>query len=91
MKSQSTLSFVTELPKVASLGDELLLIYDEILAKKSSKFKKWMQQIPLKYSVTAGESLKDVDQFPRHIKAITKICENASARKLTIVVAGGGS
>ncbi|MBO9667261.1 MAG: hypothetical protein J7501_10665, partial [Bdellovibrio sp.] len=25
------------------------------------------------------------------IKAITKICENASARKLTIVVAGGGS
>ena len=91
MKSQSALSFVSEFPKAKSLGEELLLIYDDVLAKKVPAFKKWMKQFPLTYSVKAGEALKDVDQFPRHIKAITKICENASNRKLTIVVVGGGS
>ncbi len=91
MKSQSTLVFLNELPPVKKLGEELLLIYDQILAQKSPGFKKWSQQIGLKYPVKAGEHLKDVEQFPRHIKAITKMTEQTSVKKLTIVVVGGGS
>jgi 3-dehydroquinate synthase len=91
MKSQSTLVFSNELPPVKKLGEELLLIYDQILAQKSPVFKKWSQQIALKYAVKAGEQLKDIEQFPRHIKAITKLTEQTSVKKLTIVVVGGGS
>ncbi|WP_413292502.1 hypothetical protein ACLSU7_13945 [Bdellovibrio sp. HCB185ZH] len=91
MKSQSTLVFSNELPPVKKLGEELLLIYDQILAQKSPVFKKWSQQITLKYAVKAGEHLKDIEQFPRHIKAITKLTEQTSVKKLTIVVVGGGS
>ncbi|QLY25123.1 hypothetical protein [Bdellovibrio sp. KM01] len=91
MKSQSTLVFSNELPPVKKLGEELLLIYDQILAQKSPVFKKWSQQIALRYAVKAGEHLKDIEQFPRHIKAITKLTEQTSVKKLTIVVVGGGS
>lgn len=87
----STIIFSQNLPPVAKLGEELLLIYDEVLPKKSAAFKKWMKQIPLRYSVQAGEGLKSIDLFPEHISKITTLCENASARKLTIVVVGGGS
>jgi 3-dehydroquinate synthase len=91
MKSQSTLVFSNELPPVKKLGEELLLIYDQILVQKSPVFKKWSKQIDLQYAVKAGEHLKDIEQFPKHIKAITKLTEQTSVKKLTIVVVGGGS
>lgn len=83
--------FRTEFPRLKDLGEELLLIYDDVLPKKSAAFKKWSKQFSLKYAVRAGESLKSVDTFPEHIFKIVKICENTSSRKLTLVVAGGGS
>jgi len=88
---KSSLLFTTELPKPSDLGEELLLIYDEVLPQKSADFKKWMKQFPLSYGVRAGETLKSVDRFPGHIKRIVELCENASSRKLTLVVVGGGS
>ncbi|WP_413582730.1 hypothetical protein [Bdellovibrio sp. HCB288] len=91
MKLQSTLVFSNELPPVKKLGEEILLIYDQILAQKSPSFGKWAKGISLKYPVKAGEHLKDIEQFPRHIKAITKLTEQTSVKKLTVVVVGGGS
>nr|BFD64371.1 hypothetical protein BdHM001_30520 [Bdellovibrio sp. HM001] len=88
---KSSLLFIKDLPRLSDLGDELLLIHDEILPKKSAAFRKWMKQFPLRYPVKAGESLKSVDQFPEHIARIVQLCEGASARRLTLVVAGGGS
>ncbi|WP_374031326.1 hypothetical protein [Bdellovibrio bacteriovorus] len=37
---KSALLFTTELPRPADLGEELLLIHDEILPRKSKAFKK---------------------------------------------------
>ncbi|WP_291515851.1 hypothetical protein [Bdellovibrio sp. ArHS] len=88
---KSTLLFTSTLPSLSELGEELLLIHDEILPRKSTAFKKWSQKFPLKYAVKAGESLKSVDHFPQHIRKIVQLCENASSRRLTIVVVGGGS
>ncbi|WP_413612680.1 hypothetical protein [Bdellovibrio sp. HCB-110] len=88
---KSSLLFTAELPRLSDLGEELLLIYDEVLPKKSPAFKKWMKQFSLSYAVRAGEQLKSVDQFPAHISKIVQLCENTSSRRLTLVVAGGGS
>ncbi|KYG68584.1 hypothetical protein AZI87_04920 [Bdellovibrio bacteriovorus] len=88
---KSTLLFTTALPSLTDLGEELLLIYDEILPRKSTAFKKWSQKFSLKYGVKAGESLKSVDHFPQHIRKIVQLCENTSSRRLTVVVVGGGS
>lgn len=88
---KSLILFASDFPQLKDLGEELLLIYDDILPKKSLDFKKWSKQFSLKYAVRAGESLKAVESFAAHISKIVKLCENASSRKLTIVVVGGGS
>lgn len=88
---KSALLFTTKLPRPTELGEELLLIYDEVLPKKSPEFKKWMRQFSLRYPVAAGEQLKSVETFPQHISKIVQMCENTSSRRLTIVIAGGGS
>lgn len=90
MKASKVL-YVQNFPALKTLGEELLLIHDDVLPKKSAAFKKWMQQFSLRYPVKAGEELKDVAQFPKHISKITALCEQVSARRLTVVVVGGGS
>lgn len=87
----STVLFADELPTQASLGDEVLLIYDQILPRKSLRFKKWLKGFSLTYGVKSGEDLKAVESFASHITRINKLCENSSSRNLTIVVVGGGS
>ena len=87
----SLIRYTQNLPDVKELGSELLLIHDDVLPRKSTTFKKWMKQIPLRYPVKAGEQLKDVSYFPKHISKNTALCENASTKKLTVVVVGGGS
>lgn len=91
MRKKGGLLFGTEFPALSDLGEELLLIYDQVLPKKSPQFKNWMKQFSLSYAVQAGEALKSIDKFPGHITKIVKLCEGASSRNLTIVVAGGGS
>lgn len=85
------LHFTADLPRLRELGDELLLIYDQVLPRKSSEFKKWMKEFSISYAVKSGEDLKAVEKFPEHITRLIKLCENTSSRNLTIVVAGGGS
>lgn len=88
---KSDLQYVLDLPPHSKLGSELLLIYDEILPRKSASFKKWLKGFALTYPVKSGEVLKSVESFPVHIQKLVKMCENTSSRQLTIVVAGGGS
>lgn len=88
---KSLILFTTEFPQLPELGEELLLIYDDVLPGKSVAFKKWSKQFHLKYPVRAGEPLKAVESFAVHISKIVKLCENTSSRKLTLVVVGGGS
>lgn len=88
---KNQLLFIQDFPKPHDLGEELVLIYDQLLMKKSLPFKKWQKQFDKKYAVTAGETLKAVDHFPKHISKIVELCQNTSSRKLTLVVVGGGS
>lgn len=88
---KNNLQFVPELPPHSEIGSELLLIYDEILPRKSVSFKKWLKGFSLSYAVKSGESLKSVEVFPVHIQKLVQLCESTSSRHLTIVVAGGGS
>lgn len=88
---KSQLIYTPDFPKSADLGEDLLLIYDQILERKSPHFKAWIKKFDKTYAVSAGEHLKEISQFPKHISEIIKICENTSARQLTLVVIGGGS
>lgn len=88
---KTKLLFKNELPELPDLGEELLLIYDEVLVKKSVQFRKWTKKFALSYSVKSGESLKSIENFPSHMEKIVRICEGASSRKFTIVAVGGGS
>lgn len=88
---RNLLLFRQDFPPLQELGGELVLIYDQLLAKKSPSFKKWQTQFDKKYPVTAGESLKSVENFPKHIAKINQLCQGTSSRKLTLVVVGGGS
>lgn len=89
--SQSKVIYTDHLPELKSLGTECLVIFDKHLLKVSKNFKKWLSGTELKYGVDAGEGLKDVQSFPRHILQITELTQKTSARHLTVVVVGGGS
>lgn len=69
-------------------SENILIIYDQKLKKKYSK---WISQFNYKYAVKAGEDLKNIDQFPNHIKKISRIAEDIPSRQMTIVAFGGGS
>ncbi len=84
---KSVIKFSDELPNSKDFNSDSLFIVDRRLQKK---MKPWLKAFPRIYFVTAGESLKDVEAFPQHIKTISRICQNSS-RALQIVGIGGGS
>lgn len=90
-KNPSEIIFSETLPAFSTLSDESLVIYDEVLVRVSPAFRKSLKSATYSYSVKAGESLKDVSHFPKHITKLIKLCETASVAKLTIIVVGGGS
>ena len=89
--ANNSLTFTDKLPELSSLGEEVLVIYDQNLIKKIKGFSGWLKSADASYSVKAGESLKDVQKFPQHILRLTKTLEGLSSRRLTVVVVGGGS
>lgn len=89
--SQSKVLYAQSLPNIQSLGSDTLVIYDQHLLKASANFKKWLKGAPLSYAVKAGEDLKDVQFFARHIQKISQLTQKTSARNLTVIVVGGGS
>lgn len=91
MAQPTSIKFAKQLPALSSLGEEVLVIYDEILQKKVVGFRSWLAQAHASYPVTAGESLKAVENFARHLHGLTRLSEKLSSRRLVIVVVGGGS
>lgn len=83
------LIFDGKMPLAQKFGKDCLIIYDRHFDK--TKFKKWISTFPASYSVAAGESLKNISKFPKHISSIVNKTAHFSNRDLTIVVLGGGS
>ncbi|MBX2987711.1 MAG: hypothetical protein KF802_07415 [Bdellovibrionaceae bacterium] len=90
MKTPSKVFFHQQAPWSPSWGEDCLLIFDRRLSRHPS-FARWSRRFPAAYAVTAGESLKDIGVFPKHVKAISRLAGPMASRRLTIVVAGGGS
>lgn len=87
---KSRLHFLANAPFSVDWKEDCLLIYDQRL----SRFKPaaaWIRRFKNRYGVEAGEDLKDVAAFPKHLQKIAKLAGDLSSRRLTIVVAGGGS
>ncbi len=93
---QSRVEYLNTLPSAdhiaKSLGfnpETVLLIYDRRLKKKLSK---WLKLFPYRYAVKAGEDLKSLNDFPKHVKKIIDLLKNSAPRKKTCFVGiGGGS
>lgn len=90
-KQKSKLNFVQSLPSPKSFGEDTLLIHDKVLIKANSHFASWAHQFTAIYPVKAGESLKNLDYFPHHMKKLVQLSHSYNPRLLTLVVAGGGS
>lgn len=67
-----------------------MLIYDQRL-RQNKVGSKIIASFPWRYSVPAGEKLKDLKAFPFHVEKIVKILRKFSEKKITVVALGGGS
>lgn len=90
MKNQkaSKVKFFNDLPAKPKNREQILLIYDKVLAKT---FGPWINDFPNKYAVKSGESLKDLRKFPLHISKILKLVEGIPRSELKVFALGGGS
>lgn len=95
--SDSSVSYLKKLPTKKRLGELLgfvpeksLVIYDRKLTK-NPLIEKWLKNYDLTYAVTAGEKLKELDQFASHVKKIMKILGPTSPKNFCVVALGGGS
>lgn len=86
----SRLFFHENPPWNAGWAADGLLIHDRVLAKGPA-FRAWAKRFPATYAVKGGEGLKDIRAFPGHVLRIQKLAGGFANRRLTIVVAGGGS
>lgn len=85
------LYFIQALPDPRKIEvDRSLVIFDRILLR-NRKVRSWLRKCPHKYSVKAGESLKDIKNFPGHIEKILKATGPMQKGPLQIIAVGGGS
>ena len=88
----SEVFFTDELPDPSSLGTECLLIHDEILETVGGGvLREWLSRFPVRYSVPAGESLKDLAAFPHHVEQLIHLASPLTASRLSVIAMGGGS
>jgi len=87
---QPKLYYVNNWPLAKNFGGDVLIIYDRIF-DQIPPVRAWVRSFSARYAVKSGESLKDVDSFSGHIKAIERATRKLSSRNLKIVVLGGGS
>lgn len=87
---QSRLRFHDEAPFFPEWKEDTLLIFDRRLSRVPAAAA-WLRRFERRYAVTAGEELKDLEAFPRHVAAISKLAAGLASRRMTIIVAGGGS
>lgn len=87
---QTRIHSTQKAPWKAEWGADSLVIYDRHLLKLKG-FRPWVRRFPASYGVLAGESLKDLSAFPKHLEAISKRAGGMASRRMTILVVGGGS
>lgn len=91
----SRVQFCDALPRRDQLGDACLLIYDrqiEALAERDHpSLAGWIRSFPQRYGVIAGESLKDLAQFPQHVENLLQIAAPLPTNRLSVLALGGGS
>lgn len=86
----TSLKYLKDLTEIGSFeGKHILVIYDKYL-NSNPEFIRWKSRFRYTYAVQAGESLKDIDRFSRHVKKIRKLISLAN-RELIILGVGGGS
>ncbi len=85
------LKFSKKLPNPKGLGaNRSILIFDQILLEQPA-LKNWIGQFHFQYPVQAGEPLKAISSFPKHMENILKISTQIEKGPLQIIAVGGGS
>lgn len=94
---KSRVIYLKKLPTLNRIGETLghkpekvLVIYDRQM-EKSSFFKDWLKKHPYTYKVKAGESLKNLESFPTHVRRISRLLAPFSPKSICILAVGGGS
>lgn len=90
-KVLSRLHFQRSLPSPKSFGTDAVLLFDRNLHRFVPGFREWVSRFPCAYALSSGESLKGVHVFAEHIERIVHATRELSPRRMTMVVAGGGS
>src|ERR1700722_15004672 len=93
----SQVEYLKKLPSESKLLESIdprpeksLIVYHRRL-EGMPDVKKWLKNFPLTYSVKGGEELKDLTDFPSHLKKILKQASPFSPRGLCLVGVGGGT
>lgn len=82
---------ITKLKMPLLKSENTLLIYDKKLLRVVPNFKSWAQRFQRQYPVAGGESLKDIENFPKHMMKILSKADGLSPKNMQIVSVGGGS
>lgn len=87
---KSDLLFLTRFPKLQELPPAHIIIVDNNLLK-NPRIQRWLKIFEWVYPITAGEELKQLKSFERHLNQILKISSRLQAKNITFVGVGGGS
>ncbi len=92
VSEQGAVIHMESLPDPKEVGAGNLLIYDEVLESVGAgALSGWLAGFPVRYPVQAGESLKDLAGFPRHVEKLLTLLAPLPASQLAVVALGGGS
>lgn len=79
------------LPDPAQLGSHSIVVSDQVLSSVArGALCPWLSRVPLRYEVTAGESLKELSGFASHVEQILALTQRAET-PVQVVAIGGGS
>lgn len=90
MKLKTELVYINSFPSPKDVALNPFLIFDRRLLK-NAQTAKWLKKFPHIYPVDAGEDLKQLESFEKHLNKILGMLENISEKKITFVAVGGGS
>ena len=68
-----------------------IMIADRKVLLNTPKLKRWAARFAGVYDVRAGEDLKDLGAFPRHVANIERLTHSIPSADLSIYAVGGGS
>lgn len=92
---ETQVQFGEDLPSPDALSETGLLIVDERIVQLAERsfpsILAWIQRFPYRYVVEAGEALKDIASFPRHVERLLAIAAPLPPNRLSVIAMGGGS